>query len=176
MRTFLFHPITFFRYKQFKGTIIYGRVILEKASNMKITNTIISKNCSFKAYPTKKTKKNILIDIDNACFSERAYVSSNGNLFIRNSSFAPNVFIGTCKHSLYPNKPDQNYKIRIENTRFVGQNVSIFGDVTISNNCVIGACSVVTKDIPANTMVVGNPARPIKYYDKSKNEWVPYKK
>src|SRR5690606_7617763 len=50
----------------------------------------------------------------------------------------------------------------------IGNNVSIYtgaiviGDITIGNNCSIGAGSVVTKSIPDNCVVVGNPARIIK--------------
>lgn len=41
----------------------------------------------------------------------------------------------------------------------VGANVCIIGDIRIGNNVVIGAGSVVTKDVPDNAVVVGNPAR-----------------
>lgn len=50
----------------------------------------------------------------------------------------------------------------------IGNNVSIYtgaiiiGDISIGNNCVIGAGSVVTKSIPDNCVVVGNPAKIIK--------------
>lgn len=45
----------------------------------------------------------------------------------------------------------------------IGANVSIIGDITIGNNVTIGAGSVVIKDVPDNAVVVGNPARIIKY-------------
>ena len=38
----------------------------------------------------------------------------------------------------------------------------MFGGITIGDNVIIGAGSVVTKDIPSNCVVVGNPARIIK--------------
>ena len=41
----------------------------------------------------------------------------------------------------------------------IGANVCIIGAVTIEDNVIIGAGSVVTKDIPADSTVVGNPAR-----------------
>lgn len=44
----------------------------------------------------------------------------------------------------------------------VGANAIIIGPITIGNNVVIGAGAVVTKDIPDNSVVVGNPARIIK--------------
>ncbi|NAZ70746.1 acyltransferase [Vibrio toranzoniae] len=45
---------------------------------------------------------------------------------------------------------------------FVGANVIILPGLTISSNCIVGAGSVVTKDVPENSMVVGNPARVVK--------------
>ena len=41
----------------------------------------------------------------------------------------------------------------------IGANVCIVGDVTIGDNVTIGAGTVVTKDVPSNSVVVGNPAR-----------------
>lgn len=54
----------------------------------------------------------------------------------------------------------------------IGHNVSIYtgaiviGNITIGNNCIIGAGAVVTKSIPDNCVVVGNPARIIKKNEK----------
>lgn len=41
----------------------------------------------------------------------------------------------------------------------IGSNATILGAVTIGENALVGAGSVVTRDVPANTIVVGNPAR-----------------
>ena len=45
------------------------------------------------------------------------------------------------------------------------------GGVSIGDNVVIGAGSIVSKDIPSNTMVAGNPALPIKKYNVSTQKW-----
>lgn len=53
----------------------------------------------------------------------------------------------------------------------LGANVVIIGNVRIANNVTIGAGSVVVKDVPDNAIVVGNPARIIKYqYEKCNSE------
>ena len=48
---------------------------------------------------------------------------------------------------------------RIGNHVDIGANVCIIGDIIIGDNVIIGAGSVVTKDVPSNCTVVGNPAR-----------------
>jgi putative colanic acid biosynthesis acetyltransferase WcaB len=48
---------------------------------------------------------------------------------------------------------------RIGNRVDIGANVCIIGDVTIGDNVTIGAGTVVVKDIPSNSIAVGNPAR-----------------
>ena len=52
--------------------------------------------------------------------------------------------------------------ITIGNNCWIGQNVRIQKGVTIGDNSVIGACSVVTKSIPANCVAVGIPAKVVK--------------
>ena len=42
---------------------------------------------------------------------------------------------------------------------FIGAGAVLLGDIYIGDNCIIGANAVVTKDIPANVVAVGNPCR-----------------
>ena len=46
----------------------------------------------------------------------------------------------------------------------LGANVTIIGDITIGNNVIVGAGSVIVKDVPDNCVVAGNPARIIRQY------------
>lgn len=52
--------------------------------------------------------------------------------------------------------------VTIGNSVWIGCNVSILPGVTIGDNCTIGAGSVVTRDIPANSLAAGNPCRVIR--------------
>lgn len=57
---------------------------------------------------------------------------------------------------------DNNY-VSIGNDVWIGANTVILPGVSIHDGAIIGAGSVITKDVPANAVVVGNPARVIKY-------------
>ena len=56
--------------------------------------------------------------------------------------------------------------ISVGNNVWIGGNVTVLTGVTIGNNVTIGAGSVVTRDIPDNTLAVGNPCRVIKSIDE----------
>jgi galactoside O-acetyltransferase len=49
--------------------------------------------------------------------------------------------------------------VTVENWAWIGFNVSVLAGVTIGEGAIVGACSVVTKDVPAWTIAAGNPAR-----------------
>lgn len=80
-----------------------------------------------------------------------------------NVKFGPNVTIVTAGHPIYPELREKgieyNLPVRIGNNVWMGAGVIVLPGVTIGDNCVIGAGSVVTKDIPANTVAVGSPCR-----------------
>lgn len=50
-------------------------------------------------------------------------------------------------------------RITIGNNVFIGANATILPNVSIGDNCIIGSGAVVTKDIPKNSVVAGNPAK-----------------
>lgn len=76
---------------------------------------------------------------------------------------APNVTITATGHPVHPelrkNGTQFSIPVRIEDDVWIGANVVILPGVTIGKNSVIGAGSVVTKNIPENVVAVGNPCR-----------------
>lgn len=82
----------------------------------------------------------------------------------------PNVNIYTACHSTNPEERNTRWEwalpVTIGNNVWLGGNVTILPGVTIGDNCTIGAGSVVTHDIPANTVAAGNPARVIRHLEK----------
>lgn len=75
----------------------------------------------------------------------------------------PNVQLLTPIHPLEPtprrDKLEGGLPITIKNNVWLGGGVIVCPGVTIGENTVVGAGSVVTKDLPANVLAVGNPAR-----------------
>ena len=77
--------------------------------------------------------------------------------------FAPNVVISTTGHPVHPSFRDKGAQfslpVVIKDHVWIGSNVTIMPGVTIGENSVIGAGSVVTKDIPANVVAAGVPCK-----------------
>ena len=92
----------------------------------------------------------------------------------------PNVTIATAGHPILPVLREQAYQynasVHIGRNCWLGAGVIVLPGVTIGDNSVIGAGSIVTKDIPANVIAVGNPCRVLReisdhdreYYFKDK--------
>ena len=91
-------------------------------------------------------------------------IVDDGEVFIGDHvMIGPNVTIATAAHPVEPSLRKKalqfNCPVHIGNNVWIGANVVILPGVTIGDNTVIGAGSVVTKDIPANVVAVGNPCR-----------------
>lgn len=79
-----------------------------------------------------------------------------------NTMIGPNVSIITTGHPLEPSlrrRATIGKPIAIEQGVWIAAGATILGGVTIGENSVVAAGSVVTKDVPPNTLVGGNPAR-----------------
>lgn len=92
---------------------------------------------------------------------------------------SPNVYITDCDHA-YQNIEtpvidqgivDMGNTVSIDDGSYIGINSVIVGNVHIGRHCVIGANSVVTKDVPDYSVAVGSPAKLTKRYDPSNRQW-----
>ena len=83
-----------------------------------------------------------------------------------NVMFAPNVSIYTAGHPIHPDSRNSGYEygipVRIGNNVWLGGNVVVVPGVTIGNDVVVGAGSVVTRDLPDRVIAAGNPCRVIR--------------
>lgn len=105
--------------------------------------------------------KNVFI---NACckFQDQAGITIGDGTFIGH-----NVTIVTINHSFNPENRAAMFPkpVKIGKNVWIGSDCTILPGVTIEDGAVIGASSVVTKNIPTNSVAVGNPARVIKYIE-----------
>lgn len=101
---------------------------------------------------------------------DRVYINHNlvlldsGGVSIGNDvRIGPNCGIYTPQHAYDPALRaagyERSFPVVIEDNVWIGGGVSILGGVTIGKNSIVGAGSVVTRDIPANVIAVGNPCR-----------------
>jgi acetyltransferase-like isoleucine patch superfamily enzyme len=77
----------------------------------------------------------------------------------------PNVSIITSGHPVEPSQRRAGVTaapIVIERNVWIAAGVTIIGGVTVGENSVVAAGSVVTRDVPSNTLVAGNPARVVR--------------
>ncbi len=100
----------------------------------------------------------------NLTVLDEARVTIGNNVFI-----GPNVSIYTACHPLEEDERNLGVEwaepVTIGNSVWLGGGVTIVPGVTIGNNVVVGAGAVVTRDVPSNVVVAGNPARIIKRLD-----------
>ena len=83
-----------------------------------------------------------------------------------------NVFIGPCATFCNDKTPrSKKYSTHflstvIKKNASIGANATILPGIILGENCMIGAGAVVTKDVPKNAVVVGNPAKIVRYIEK----------
>ena len=95
-------------------------------------------------------------------------MSAGGLTIEDNTMISLNCTIATNNHDFYDRYVITCKPVHIKRNVWIGVNVTILPGVTIGENAVVGAGAVVTKDVADNAVVVGNPARVIRYLDAEK--------
>lgn len=119
-----------------------------------LKNAQLGENCNINAH--------VFIEND-VCIGNNVTVKSGVQLW-DGIVVEDDVFIGpnaTFTNDKYPRSkvyPTRFLKIIIKKGASIGANATILGGVTIGENAMVGAGSVVTKDVPANEIWFGNPA------------------
>ena len=164
--------------------IIRGKKYIDFGS--KLTT---GEGCRFEAYNNQKSKKSLIFG-KNIQLNDYVHITAMNNVVIGdNVLMASKIYISDCSHGFYSGEemdssPEQHpidrcYNISevvIEDNVWLGEFVSVLPGVTIGKGAIIGSNSVVTKDIPANTIAVGSPAKVIKKYNFETKKWERIKK
>ena len=164
--TMCFKGITYGANFQARGVAYFFRSIGSKIIIGDNATFISSSRFNYRGLNHKcilQTSSNGNIRIGNNCgFSGVSIVSSIGVEIGDNVMCGANVMIGDRNDHEDKYPQFQPEKIRIQDNVWIGMNCVIMKGVTIGENSIIGANSIVTKDIPANSIAVGNPCRVIK--------------
>lgn len=164
----------------FRNAFIHRTVQILGSSNVRIgLNSVISQDCWLNV--NHRESKDFAIVIGDHCFIGRRNFFSSGRLidigsyvltandchFLGSSHIIDNPMIpcitsGTTASDV----------IRIGHNTFLGAGVRILGSVSIGHGCVIGAGSLVTKDIPAFSQAFGSPAIVRRRFSLMQKKWL----
>ena len=137
----------------------------------KLSSQLTGKNIdvSFRFFPPIYTDcgKNIIVGknvfINMCCrFQDQGGIEIGDGCFIGH-----NVTFATLDHDINPNNRTTMHPapITLQKNVWIGSDSTILKGVTIGENSIIGAGSVVVKDIPPNCIAAGNPCKILKYID-----------
>ena len=178
-------------------SLIYTKIFFKQARLIRLPFDIRNKRhikiengfttgfgCGIEAYPQKDTLAPILVFGKNVEINDYVHIAAGEKIVIGNNVLiASKVFISDINHGNYkgenqdsPLSTPNNRKLStnpivIKDNVWLGEAVCIMPGVTIGFGCVIGASSVVTKDIPDYSIAVGSPARVVKVYDFEEENW-----
>lgn len=126
---------------------------------------IIGKNCKLGDNVHIVASEKVIIG-DNCLMASKIFISdtSHGNYTENGIDSGPDT--PPDQRPLYTNP------VTIGNNVWIGENVCILMGVNIGDGCIIGANSVVNRDIPDNCMVVSSPAKVIKKWNNEMKTWV----
>jgi acetyltransferase-like isoleucine patch superfamily enzyme len=127
-----------------------------------------------------ETKIGAFVEVQkNAVIGKRCKISSH-TFVCEGVSIEDNVFIGhgvMFINDSYPRattegklQTEADWKVErtvVRKGASIGSGVTILSKLTIGENAIVGAGSVVTKDVPANAIVAGNPARVLRYIERT---------
>jgi acetyltransferase-like isoleucine patch superfamily enzyme len=127
-----------------------------------LPGAVVGKNCNICAHTLIE---NDVVIGDNVTVKSGVYLWDGIRL-------EDNVFIGPCvafTNDKYPRSkqfPEEFLTILIKKGASIGANSTILPGLTLGEYCMVGAGSVVTRDVPPYAIVVGNPAKIVKYLEK----------
>jgi len=140
-------------------------VILRYPKNIKLLDNVrIGRDVSL----TTELSDSILTINESTFINKCCHIDYTGDVSIgKNCTISEEVMIQTHDHGFNPRNKPTKCPLIIEDNVWIGTRATILHNVnTIGKNSIIAACSVVTKDVPDNVIVGGNPAGVIRVLDE----------
>ena len=137
-----------------------------RISDRKNPQLIIGNNVQINDYVHLSCAESVIIE-DNVLIASKVYVSdlNHGNYSsLKNPEHS-------CPDEIVKERKIFTKPVKICQNTWLGENVAVLSGVTIGKNSIIGANSVVSKNIPENCIAVGNPAKVIKKYNFETRRW-----
>lgn len=155
-----------------EGCKFQGKIHFHRLQDSKIT---IGNNCIFNSSHTSNLigvyspcivstlGKNAYVEIGDGCGFSGTVIGAGLHIKLgKNVRCGANTLITDTDWHTDDNRTGKDKEIIIEDNVWLGYGVKVLKGVHIGKNTLVGANSVVTKDIPANVIAVGNPCRVIK--------------
>lgn len=162
-----------------ENTRISRRVQIYGWHNVRIgTNTIISDDTLINAVNLPRDESTVTIG--SHCFlGRRNFLTAGGSLIIGDYTLTgPDCHLLGAYHSYrspylpYSVAACVGGEIALGVNCWLGARVTILENVRIGHGSIVGACSVVTHDIPPFSIAIGNPARVVQRFDAKRDCWV----
>ncbi len=141
--------------------------------------------CRIEAFPSNGDNKVCILIGENVQINDYVHIGAIGSITIGNNVLmASKIYISDHNHGSYddlisdhpmsiPEKRKAICKpVVIGDNVWLGESVCVLPGVTIGEGSIVGALSVVSKNIPPFSIVAGNPAKVIKKYDFGINKWI----
>ena len=166
-----------------KDVYIEPGVVINRPRYVHIGDRVrIKQNTNINVHPRDKdSKEGILFIGRNTHITQGVIISALHRIVIEEDvGIAPYVcIIDNSRKAGDINRPLQEQTIetgpvRIGAGSWLAYNVCVLPNVRIGKHCLIGALSVVNRDIPSYSVAVGSPARVVKRFDFNRKEWVKY--
>ncbi len=151
---------------------------------MSVTNGFTTGfGCRIESYP-EGNYKTLFIGEDFQ-MNDYVHITAMKSVIIgKHVLLASKVYISDCSHGNYNGHEKHSSPLEIPKNRkmyakpvvigdnvWLGEFVSVLPGVKIGKGTIVGANSVVSRDLPDNVIAVGSPARPIKKYNFETNKW-----